>query len=139
MALETTAENVEGRVPITILALDGEVDASNFASIIDEVGALYRAGTRHLLIDLTNVRFLASSGLVALHSAVRIMHGDAPPDPESGWEALHSLDRDTAGGVRQSEVRLCGAQPAVERVLVRTGLTQLFEIHPDRTSAIAAF
>jgi hypothetical protein len=82
---------------------------------------------------------MASSGLVALHSIVRLMHGEPPPDPESGWGALHSLGQDVALGSTQAEVQLCGAQPAVERVLVRTGLSRLFLVHPDRASAIAAF
>ena len=33
---------------------------------------------------------MASSGLVALHSIVRIMHGEPPPDPEAGWSALNT-------------------------------------------------
>jgi len=139
MALETTIEQASGRVPITIVALDGELDASNFTDLIATAGELYETGTRHLLLDLTDLRFMASSGLVALHSILRLMHGEAPPDPEAGWGALHSLGLDVYGGETQTEVQLCAAQPAVERVLTRTGLSRLFVVHPDRASAIAAF
>lgn len=139
MALETTIEQAAGRVPITIVALDGELDASNFNALIETARQLYDSGTRHLLLDLTNLRFMASSGLVALHSIMRLMHGEPPPDPEAGWGALHSLGLDVSGGETQGEVQLCGAQGAVERVLTRTGLTRLFLIHPDRASSIAAF
>jgi anti-anti-sigma factor len=139
MALDTTVEQASGRVPITIISLDGELDASNFTALIDTVQGLYDAGTRHLLLDLSNLRFMASSGLVALHSIVRLMHGEPPPDPEAGWSALHALGQDVAEGSPQAEVQLCGAQPAVERVLSRTGLNRLFMIHLDRTTAIAAF
>lgn len=139
MALQTTVEQASGRVPITIVSLDGELDASNFTALIDTVRALHDAGTEHLLLDLTNLQFMASSGLVALHSIVRLMHGEAPPDPESGWGALHSLGVDVSAGSTQTEVQLCSAPPAVERVLARTGLTRLFHTHPDRATAIAAF
>jgi anti-anti-sigma factor len=139
MALETSIEQASGRVPITIVALDGELDASNFTALIDTVRGLHDAGSRHLLLDLANLRFMASSGLVALHSIVRLMHGEPPPDPEAGWSALHALGQDVAEGATQTEVQLCGAQPAVERVLARTGLTRLFITHPDRAAAIAAF
>jgi anti-anti-sigma factor len=139
MALETTVEQASGRVPITIVALDGELDASNFTALIDTVRGLYDSGSRHLLLDVTNLRFMASSGLVALHSIVRLMHGEPPPDPEAGWGALHSLGQDIADGSTQTDVQLCGAQPGVERVLTRTGLSRLFLVHPDRASAIAAF
>jgi anti-anti-sigma factor len=139
MALETTVEQAAGRVPVTIIALDGELDASNFNDLIATTRELYEAGTRNVLVDLTNLRFMASSGLVALHSILRIIHGEPPPDPEAGWGALHSLDVDAADGMSQREVQLCGPQPAVERVLTRTGLSRLFVIHPDRASAIASF
>ena len=137
--METAVEQASGRVPITVVALDGELDASNFTALIDTVRGLYAAGSRHLLLDMTNLRFMASSGLVALHSIVRLMHGEAPPDPEAGWGALHSLGQDVTEGSTQAEVQLCGAQPAVERVLTRTGLDRLFLTHPDRATAIAAF
>ena len=133
MSLKTTTDEVEGRIPITVVALDGELDASNFEALIDTVRQLYDDGARQLLIDLTDLRFMASSGLVALHSIVRIMHGEAPPDPEAGWSALHA---DIAPG--QTEVQLCAPQAAVARVLSRTGLDRLFMVHPDRDTAIAA-
>lgn len=139
MALETTIEQATGRVPITVIALNGELDASNFGELIDMARGLYDSGTHHLLLDLTNLRFMASSGLVALHSILRLMHGEEPPDPEAGWGALHTLGLDAASGTTQTEVQLCSPQPAVERVLTRTGLSRLFLIHPDRGTAIAAF
>lgn len=134
MALETTVEQVDGRVPVTVIALDGELDASNFEGLIAVARSQYEAGARQLLLDLTDLRFMASSGLVALHSIVRIMHGEAPADPEAGWSALHATS--TAGA--QREVQLCAPQAAVERVLTRTGLDRMFIVHPDRSSAIAA-
>ena len=133
MSLATTIEQVEGRVPVTVLALDGELDASNFEELIDAVRRLYEDGTRQLLIDLSGLRFMASSGLVALHSIVRIMHGEPPPDPEAGWSALNA---DVGPG--QTEVQLCAPQAAVERVLSRTGLDRLFVVHPDRDTALAS-
>lgn len=139
MALEITIDQASGRVPVTVIALDGELDASNFTELIETTRRLHDAGTRQLLLDLANLRFMASSGLVALHSVLREMHGEAPPDPEAGWGALHTLGLDVAGGTTQTEVQLCAPQPAVERVLTRTGLSRLFVIHPDRATAIAAF
>ena len=44
MALTTSVEAAAGRVPITIVSLDGELDASNFERFVDEMGQLYAAG-----------------------------------------------------------------------------------------------
>ena len=98
MALDTTVEQVDGDPPLTVLALAGELDASNFASLVAEVQGLYAAGTRRLLLDLTDLRFMASSGLVALHSIVRILQGEAPDDLEAGWGSFHTVGHDVAGG-----------------------------------------
>ena len=140
MALTTTTQEVAGRVPITVLALDGELDASNFERLIEDVKGLYDRGTRNLLVDLGGLTFLASSGLVALHSIVRILHGERPDDLESGWDVLHHLGHDAAtGDEMQREVQLAAPQPAVARVLQRTGMDRLFVIHEGRDAAIAAF
>lgn len=138
MALDTTVEQVDGAPPVTVLALDGELDASNFDAVVRQVQELYQGGTRRLLLDLSGLRFMASSGLVALHSIVRILQGGTPDDPEAGWQALHDVGLDAAGGSTQAEVQLCGVQPAVQRVLDRTGLNRLFIVHADRDSALAA-
>ena len=139
MALTTTTEEVAGRVPITVLALDGELDASNFERLIVEVSGLYDRGTRNLLVDLGGLTFLASSGLVALHSIVLVMRGEVPSDPESGWDAFHTLSADVSSGASQSQVQLAAPPPAVARVLQRTGMDRLFVIHEGRDAAIAAF
>jgi len=140
MALTTTTQEVAGRVPITVLALDGELDASNFERLIEDVKGLYDRGTRNLLVDLAGLTFLASSGLVALHSIVRILHGERPDDLESGWDVLHHLGHDAAtGDEMQRDVQLAAPQPAVARVLQRTGMDRLFVIHEGRDAAIAAF
>jgi anti-anti-sigma factor len=137
MALQTTVDQVEARVPVTVVGLNGELDASTYEHLIEDVRGLYDAGTRKLVLDLSGLTYMASSGLIALHSIVQVMHGEQPPDIEGGWSAFHALGNAVDGG-RQEDVLLAGEQPAVTRVLQRTGLDQLFSSYPDRASAIAA-
>lgn len=139
MTLQTTVEQAEGRVPVTIATLVGELDASSYEGVIETVRGIYDAGGRHLLLDLTGLSFIASSGLVALHSSLRLMRGEVPPDPEYGWAALRAIGDDVDIGTVQSNLQLCGTQEAVQKVLDRTGLGGLIPSHPDRASAIAAF
>jgi anti-anti-sigma factor len=139
MALETTVEQVEGPEPVTIVALDGELDAATFERVIDLVREAYDAGARRLLMDLTNLTFISSSGLVAMHSAMRLMRGEAPPDLEQGWGALHAIGAEVAEGSTQANLRLCGTRDAVQKVLDRTGLGALIPSYPDRATALAAF
>jgi anti-anti-sigma factor len=139
MAMSTRVDRVEAGVPVTVMALDGELDASNYLRLVDDVRDLYASGTRNLLLDLSDLTFIASSGLVALYSVVQVMNGEEPPDPEYGWSAMREVTRGVEDGHVQTAVQLCGAQPAVAEVLQRTGLDRLFRIHPDRQSAVAAY
>lgn len=139
MSLETTVEQVEARVPVTVVTLDGELDGATYHHVIDTVQAAYDAGGRFLLLDLTNLTFLSSAGLVALHTALRLMQGQAPVDPEYGYSALRAINDDVDNATTFSNVRVCGTQDAVQKVLDRTGLAGLFPSDPDRATALAAF
>ena len=136
MAMTIDVERVEGDRPIAVVALDGELDASNYERVIEVVRSAYDGGARGLVLDLAKLAFMASSGLFALHSAVRIMRGETPPDPEAGWGALHEVasDHDAA----TMNVRLAEPQEAIARVLERTGMSRLFGVHPTRADAVAA-
>jgi anti-anti-sigma factor len=139
MAMQTTVERVDAAVPVTVVTLAGELDASNYLRLVDDVRLIYAAGARHLLLDLTDLTFISSSGLVSLYSILKVMHGEEPPDPEYGWSALHQMERGAEEGGEQNVVRIAGMQPDVAGVLQRTGLDALFPSHPDRESALAAF
>jgi anti-anti-sigma factor len=139
MAMQTTVERVEGRVPVTVMALSGELDASNYLRLVDDVRPVYAAGDRHLLLDLSELTFISSSGLVSLYMIDKVMQGEEPPDPEYGWGAMHEVGRAVEEGGVQTAVQLCGLQPEVREVIERTGLDRLFPIHSDRATALAAF
>jgi anti-anti-sigma factor len=135
MAMTIDVEHLGGTPPVTVIALDGELDASNYEQVIEIVRDAYAQGARGLVIDCKGLSFMASSGLFALHSAVRIMRGETPPDPEGGWGALHQMSQDDAD---VSAVSLAAVQEPIARVLERTGMLRLFQTHATRDDAVAA-
>ncbi|HEX9374012.1 MAG TPA: STAS domain-containing protein [Roseiflexaceae bacterium] len=136
--MHITLDTAQGRVPVAILAIHGDLDASNFEDVIAKARELYNAGTRYLLIDIGNMPFMGSSGVVAIHSVAMLMRGEEPPDPEMGWQAFHTIDHDRDSGAQQ-HVKLLNPQPKVSRTLQMTGMNEFFEIHSDRQEAIASF
>jgi len=136
--MQITTEQIQARVPIAVLAIHGDIDASNYEQVIAEARKLYAAGARHLLLDLSAVPFMGSSGVVALHSIALLMRGEAPPDPQAGWQAFHAIDHARGSGVQQP-VKLLGPQPKVARTLQMTSMGDFFEIHMDRQAAIDSF
>jgi anti-anti-sigma regulatory factor len=133
-----TATQAQTEVPVTVLHLIGELDASNYQIVIDKAEEAYAGGTRNLLLDLSEVPYMGSSGLVAFHSVALLMRGETPPDPEEGWGALRSIDRERDAGLQQ-HVKFLNPQPKVERVLKMAGFDQFFEVFSDQEAAITSF
>jgi anti-anti-sigma regulatory factor len=136
--METRVERAEGAPDLAVMSLEGELDASNFQDVIDQGRTLYAEGTRRLVLDLSELSYMGSSGLVALHSLAVLLRGEEPPDPEYGWSAFHSVGEGSGDGP-QTAVKVAGAQPQVDRVLERTGLKRFFDCYPDRAAALASF
>jgi anti-anti-sigma regulatory factor len=137
MDLQVTTDEAGGR-PVSVLAVSGEIDHATFQAIIDRARALYAEGARRLVIDLSGVTYLGSSGLVALHSAALIFAGLEPPDPEAGWSAFHGMRDDSEAGATEN-VKLLSPSPRAASVLERTGMRTLFEVFDDRAAAVASF
>ena len=136
--MNLTVNQVQGRVPVTIVAIQGDLDGSNYQTLIARAKAAYDAGTRCLLIDMSDMPFMASSGLVALHNIVKLLQGATTPDPEAGWEALHAISREQKAG-KQPFVKLLNPQPRVSQTLEMTGMKAFFEIYTDQDTAVGSF
>lgn len=138
--MNITTEQVQAHAPITIMKLHGELDASSYLDVIAKARELYQAGTRNLLLDLSDMSFMSSSGLVALHSVATLMRGQEPMDPEAGWSAMHSIahDIETAAG-HEAHLKLLSPQPRVEKTLAITGFNNILEVFTDKQAAITAF
>ncbi len=136
--MEITATNVHARVPVTILQPHGDVDGSNFRELIASGQSAISAGSDYVLLDMSDVPYISSAGLVALHTLTNLLRGAAPPDSESGWQALHTM-RGEASSSHQGSLKLCSVQPEVQRVLSMAGLTDYYGLYADRDSALASF
>jgi anti-anti-sigma regulatory factor len=136
--MQVSSEVENGRVPVTVMKVTGDVDAASYRDLLAAARAQYEAGARHILLDLGEVGYMGSSGLVALHGIAVLVGGQQPPDPEAGWRAFRTMGRDVEGG-RQQGVKLLNPRPAVARVLETSGMAQFFEVFTDRAAAIAAF
>ena len=136
--MQLTVEKAQGRVPVTILAIHGDLDASNYEDVIAKARELYQSGARDLLLDLSAMPFMGSSGVVVIHRVAMLLRGEVPPDPEMGWQAIHEIDQDRRAG-KQQHVKLLGPQAKVNRTLQMTGLDEFFDIFTDRQAALESF
>jgi anti-anti-sigma regulatory factor len=138
--LNVTQDEINGTVPITVMRLEGELDASNYEQLISQAEALYARGTRDLLLDLEKVDFVSSSGLIGLHSAALIMRGETLADAEEGWAAFRAVSRDMLKrSSQEAHFKLLKPQPIVRKVLDTSGFSDFMPIFEDEETAVASF
>lgn len=138
MAIDLDISTVQGRVPVTVLHLRGDLDASNYEALIAEVQTAHDSGARDVLLDLSQVRYISSSGLVALQSIAALLRGEEAPDTSQGWGALRAVSRDREAGLQQ-HFKLLNPQPRVRQVLVTVGFERFLQTFDDFEEAVASF
>lgn len=128
-----------GAVPVTVLQPHGDLDASNYRELITAGEAVCFAGAvEDVVLDLGDVPYMSSSGVVALNSLARMLRGQAPPDLDAGWSALHDIERNVKQGLHP-HLKLANVQPAVDKVLTTVGFKSMFEVYDDVPAAVASF
>ncbi len=136
--MEITVYQVQGRVPVTVLQPRGDLDAASYRHLIAKGQEVYKAGARDVLLDLSAVPYMSSSGLVALHSLALLLRGENLPDLEAGWGALRAVKEDSGRGL-QPHLKLLNPQPRVDKALEMAGFKQFFALYTDLAAAIASF
>jgi anti-anti-sigma factor len=101
--------------PVTVLSIYGAIDSATYFDLVKECDALLAAGHNRLVLDLSDVDFVSSGGLVALQTvAVRAVSHDG-------------------------KMVLCGVGPEVSKILATAGFDKLLDIFPDDAAAKASF
>lgn len=123
----------QGSEQIAIMQLKGDINASNFIQVSDKAQELYMNPARYLLIDLTEVPSISSTGLAAVHK-IALLYSGIPQNVEQGEnpDFTHSANA-------RKFVKLLNPQPDVEKTLETAGLKLFFKIYKDLDSALASF
>ncbi|MGZ9235801.1 MAG: STAS domain-containing protein [Anaerolineales bacterium] len=138
MNISVSQAQAPGRVPVTVLKLDGQLDGQNYQDLIAKAQELYSSGTRDFLLDLSDLTYISSAGLVALHSVALLSKGEALPDMEGGWSAYRSMGRSSEAGI-QKHVKLLNPRSEVMNVLDMVGFGSVFAIFTNLDEAVNSF
>jgi anti-anti-sigma factor len=136
--MNISVSQASGNVPVTVIKLDGQLDGQNFQELITKAQELHGAGARDFLLDLSDLTYISSAGLVALHSVALMARGEELPDMEGGWAAYRSMGRSGEAGV-QKHVKLLNPRSEIMSVLDMVGFSRVFEIFTDRDEALKSF
>lgn len=98
----------------TVMSLGGEIDVYTAPLVRERLDEAIRGGRVDLIVDLTGVRFLDSTGLGVLVGRLKLVRA------------------------RGGSLRLVGARERVLKVFAITGLDKVFEIYGTLAEALAA-
>ena len=136
--MNISVSQAQGNVPVTVIKLDGQLDGQSYQELISKAQELHQAGARDFLLDLSDLTYISSAGLVALHSLALLARGEALPDTEGGWSAYRSMGRSSEAGM-QKHVKLLNPRAEVVGVLDMVGFGNVFEIFTGREEAVNSF
>lgn len=128
----------ESKVPVTIMHILGDIDASNYAAVIDKAQEAYHNGARYLVIDLEKTPYISSAGVMALHTIARIFSGQMTQTQDGEKPVFRSLNPKQDTSVKE-HIKLLNPQPAVEQTLEIVGLKQFLEVYTDLDTAVKSF
>lgn len=136
--MEIVVSQEQGQVPVTILKLAGQLDGQTYQDLIMKAQEVFNGGAKNIILDMSELTYISSAGLVSLHTIALLLRGEALPDPEQGWAALKSIDRSRDGGL-QKNIKLLNPRPEVISVLDMVGFSAFFEIFTDKQKALESF
>ena len=127
-----------GRVEVTVLGLNGQLDGQSYQELITQARELHSAGARDFLLDLADLTYISSAGLVAIHTVALLLRGEAVPDSEDGWASMKSVKKSTEGNL-EAHLKLLNPRPEVRSVLEMVGFDRAFEIYSNLEEALNSF
>ncbi|MEK6754009.1 MAG: STAS domain-containing protein [Chloroflexota bacterium] len=134
--MQITVSQEQGNV--AVLQLAGQLDGQSYQSLIMKAQEVVGGGAKNIILDMSELTYISSAGLVSLHAIATILRGEKTPDLEQGWSAFRSIGRSREGGV-QKNIKLLNPRPEVVSVLDMVGFSEFFEIFSDRQKAIESF
>jgi anti-anti-sigma factor len=136
--MEIVISHNQGTPQVSIMKLRGALDGSSYQDFITEAEKLYDTGVRNLLLDMSELTFLSSAGLSALHRIARVFRGENRSTFEEGWAALRAMGKEQGSGV-QEHVKLLNPDEKIQSTLDTVGFKAFFEVYTDLQTALDSF
>ena len=134
--MEITISQEQGRAAVSVIRVSGQLDGRTYLDLISKANEIIGTGAKNILLDLSDLTFISSAGLVALHTIALLSRGDTLPNPKHGLDALKTRIRDEG---LQEYLKLLNPRPEVAKVLDMVGFSNFFEVFTDRQKAVNSF
>jgi anti-anti-sigma factor len=134
MEIKVSTEN--GRVPVTVLHVDGNIDSSTYEQFQSTARKLIDEGARYILVDLSHAPFVSSAGLRALHVLFNELRSR---NPEANLNDEQMKKGISAGTYKSPHLKLLNLSPETKTAFETSGFDMYIDTFTDRNAAIASF
>ena len=134
MEIKVSTEN--GRVPITVLHVDGNIDSSTYETFLSSTRKLINEGAHYILVDLAHAPFVSSAGLRAFHTIFNELRSINPEANLSNEEMKKGI---SAGTYKSPHLKLLNLSPETKTAFETSGFDMYIDTFTDRKAAIASF
>ena len=134
--MDIQVTTVNGRVPITILRVEGNIDAQTYDQFEKKADELIEGGARHLLIDLARAPFVSSAGLRALHHIFNDLRARDTDNPRSEEEIRRGI---SAGTYKSPHLKLVNLSKESKTAFDLSGFDMFIDTFDDEQTAIDSF
>ena len=137
--MNISVSRAQGRVPVTVFKLDGQLDGQTYQDLVNKAKELYAAGGRDFLLDMSDLTYISSAGLVAMHTIALLLRGEAFSDSEDGWASMRAAEKTASNEKKQEHIKLLNPRDEVKSVLDMVGFGNVFDIFTDLDEAVKSF
>ena len=128
--LNITTSQVQGEVSVIIFHLNGHLHGNTEQQLLDRARQSFEDGSKHVLLDLSDLEVLSSAGLRAIHSIFNLF------TPQSDVEIIRQ-HRDEP--YKSPYVKLVCPNPDIYYILNITGFLQNLLIYTNMEEAVNSF
>jgi anti-anti-sigma factor len=132
--MNITVSQEQGRVPVTVLHIDGDIDSSNYEQLDQIAETQLEAGSQYILIDLSETGFVSSAGF---RSFTKIFKALRARSMDGSDEEMHKGIN--SGAYKSPYLKLFKPSKLVAETLKIVGFDMLLEVHHELKTAIASF
>jgi len=134
MEVKVSIEN--GRIPVTVMYVDGNIDASTYQIFKSKAEEVIEGGAHHILVDLAHAPFISSAGLRALNDIFNKLRTLNPDTNLSEDEVKKGI---SAGTYKSPHLKLLNLSENTRTSFEMSGFDMFLETYTDRDKAIASF
>jgi anti-anti-sigma factor len=134
--MEIKVSTESGRVPITVMHVDGNIDSSTYETFLSKARDLIKDGARYILVDLSHAPFVSSAGLRALHTIFNELRS---VNPEANLSDEQMKKGISAGTYKSPHLKLLSLSPETKTAFETSGFDMYIDTFSDKKAAIASF